>query len=180
MVNHPVSGVFSDELRLAKKDHHMAGEFLNPGLLEEKQVPLLGLGAVTADKDTIETLECLRIGKFRELILAEVVFFEGSKIDAEKLFTQGASLEIAGANLWRQGFIFRAHPLKPRPIVATQGLAPGESHQASTVTLFWIPLGIQLVELHLRDSCKPAAEVLAIIKGMDLGGIGDSVTVQIA
>src|SRR5436309_15217006 len=100
MVNHPVSGVFSDELRLAEKDHHMAGEFLNPGLLEEKQVPLLGLGAVTADKDTIETLECLRIGKFRELMFGDVVFPEHATIRAEELFTQRASLQIAGAHFW--------------------------------------------------------------------------------
>src|SRR4030095_5040656 len=49
VIDAPVAGAFAVVAGVADEDHHVVGEFLNPGLMKEEQVAAPRLKAVAAD-----------------------------------------------------------------------------------------------------------------------------------
>src|SRR5512145_118038 len=54
VINDPVGRAFGVSNGLCDKNHCVIGKLLNPRLMEEKQIALLGVAPVAADEDAIE------------------------------------------------------------------------------------------------------------------------------
>src|SRR5438094_7724705 len=128
MVDHAIRGAIRGQAQLTYEDHDVIGIFLNPRLVEEKQISRPSLPAITTYENRIKGLESAGIGKFRESSVREIICFVMTKGSAEKFIAQQARLFVV-RNVWCYCLITRTHLLKPKSIVASQRLAPGKSHQ---------------------------------------------------